>query len=71
MKEDYLVMGQLVGSFGIKGWIKVKVFTEVVETLENYEKWFGINYALQSDAFIAFTEYCEQRWNDWVKKKGN
>jgi|TARA_R110000851_G_scaffold130285_1_gene263826 hypothetical protein len=33
--------------------------------------WFGINYALQSDAFIAFTEYCEQRWNDWVKKKGN
>lgn len=31
--------------------------------------WFGINFALQSDAFIAFTEYCEQRWNDWVKKK--
>ncbi len=28
MKEDYLVMGQLVGSFGIKGWFKVKVFTE-------------------------------------------
>ena len=40
MKEDYLVMGQLVGSFGIKGWIKVKVFTEVVETLQNYEEWF-------------------------------
>ena len=40
MKEDYLVMGQLIGSFGIKGWIKVKVFTEVVETLQNYEKWF-------------------------------
>tara|TARA_B100000767_G_scaffold3944_1_gene3732 strand:- start:736 stop:1239 length:504 start_codon:yes stop_codon:yes gene_type:complete len=40
MKEDYLVMGQLVGSFGIKGWFKVKVFTEVVETLENYKEWF-------------------------------
>ena len=40
MKEDYLVMGQLVGSFGIKGWIKVKVFTELVETLENYKQWF-------------------------------
>jgi len=40
MKEDYLVMGQLIGSFGIKGWIKVKVFTEVVETLQNYEEWF-------------------------------
>jgi len=40
MKEDYLVMGQLVGSFGIKGWIKVKLFTEVVETLQNYEEWF-------------------------------
>ncbi|MBT3826773.1 MAG: ribosome maturation factor RimM [Nitrosomonadales bacterium] len=40
MKEDYLVMGQLVGSFGIKGWLKVKVFTEKVETLEDYKEWF-------------------------------
>jgi len=40
MKEDYLVMGQLIGSFGIKGWLKVKVFTEEVETLGNYKVWF-------------------------------
>ena len=40
MKEDYLVMGQLIGSFGIKGWLKVKVFTEEVETLGNYKEWF-------------------------------
>jgi 16S rRNA processing protein RimM len=40
MKEDYLVMGQLVGSFGIKGWLKVKVFTEKVETLTEYKNWF-------------------------------
>ena len=40
MKEDYLVMGQLVGSFGIKGWLKVKVFTEKVKTLREYENWF-------------------------------
>ena len=40
MKEDYLVMGQLVGSFGVKGWLKVRVFTEKVETLKNYKNWF-------------------------------
>ena len=31
--------------------------------------WFGINFLLQSDSFLAFTEYCEQRWNDWIKRK--
>ena len=40
MKEDYLVMGQLIGSFGIKGWFKVKAFTEEVENLGNYKEWF-------------------------------
>lgn len=31
--------------------------------------WFGIHFLIQSDWFLAFTEYCEQRWHDWVKKK--
>jgi 16S rRNA processing protein RimM len=32
-------MGRIVGSFGIAGWAKVKVFTESPETLGEYESW--------------------------------
>jgi ribosomal 30S subunit maturation factor RimM len=44
MKEDYLVMGQLVGSFGVKGWLKVRVFTYKVENLKIYTNWFLWSY---------------------------
>jgi 16S rRNA processing protein RimM len=32
-------MGRIVGSFGIAGWAKVKVFTEAVDTLGEFESW--------------------------------
>lgn len=32
-------MGRLVGSFGVAGWVKVKVFTESADTLGEYESW--------------------------------
>ena len=28
MREDYVVMGKVVGSFGINGWLKIKSFSE-------------------------------------------
>lgn len=31
--------------------------------------WFVLSYSFQSDTFIAFTEYCERKWVDWVKRK--
>jgi len=31
--------------------------------------WFGISFLLNTDAFIAFTEYLEERWNHWIKRK--
>jgi len=31
--------------------------------------WYTVNYTMNTNAFLAFTEYVEQRWNDWVKKK--
>lgn len=33
--------------------------------------WFLIGYLFNTDAFIAFTEYLEERWNYWVKKMQN
>ncbi|HEY2629395.1 MAG TPA: ribosome maturation factor RimM [Usitatibacter sp.] len=32
-------MGRIVGSFGIQGWVKVKVFTESADALGDYESW--------------------------------
>jgi len=31
--------------------------------------WFGISYIAQSESFLNFTEYCEQKWVDWVKNR--
>jgi 16S rRNA processing protein RimM len=32
-------MGRVVGAFGLNGWVKVKVFTESVDTLGSFPKW--------------------------------
>ena len=32
-------MGRLVGPFGVKGWMKVKTFTERPEALGEFERW--------------------------------
>ena len=32
-------MGQIVGSFGLKGWVKVKIFTEAPESLGVFPTW--------------------------------
>ena len=33
-------MGKIVGSHGVKGWIKVHPFTEKIDTLSEYTNWF-------------------------------
>jgi len=40
MREDYVVMGKVVGSFGINGWLKIKSFSEKIELLGKYENWY-------------------------------
>lgn len=35
-----LVVGQLVGVYGVKGWLKVKSFTEPAENLLQYAPWY-------------------------------
>ena len=34
-----LVVGQLAGVFGVKGWIKVRSFTQPEENILNYGPW--------------------------------
>jgi 16S rRNA processing protein RimM len=33
------VMGRIVGSFGVQGWLKVNPFTETPEGLARFERW--------------------------------
>ena len=35
-----IVVGQIVGVFGIKGWLKVKSFTEPADNLLRYAPWY-------------------------------
>jgi len=32
-------MGRVVGAFGLKGWVKVKIFTESADALGAFSKW--------------------------------
>jgi 16S rRNA processing protein RimM len=38
-ESQLVVMGRIVGSFGVAGWVKVKVFTESAGSLGEYEDW--------------------------------
>ena len=35
MKQEYFEVGQIVNTFGIKGFVKVKPFTDEMERLDN------------------------------------
>ena len=43
MIEDFVVMGRIGGSFGIKGWLKVQIFSEEMDTLGKYKNWYLSN----------------------------
>jgi len=38
-ESQLVVMGRIVGSFGVAGWVKVKAFTESAEGLGDYGEW--------------------------------
>ena len=38
--NEFVVMGKVVGSHGIKGWIKIHPFTEEIKTLGKFSSWF-------------------------------
>ncbi len=39
MSDRWLTLGQIVGVFGVKGWVKVKSFTEPRDNLFKYGNW--------------------------------
>lgn len=48
-------MGKVVGSHGVKGWLKIHPFTEKIETLGEYSNWL-----ISSD---------EKHWDDFKVEK--
>jgi len=38
--DNIAVMGRIVAPFGVKGWVKLKVFTETPDSLLNYPAWW-------------------------------
>jgi len=38
--NHYVIVGQVVGVFGIKGWVKIRSDTEPVSNILNYSPWF-------------------------------
>ena len=38
--EDLVVMGRVVGPYGVKGWVKIQPFTEHPENLCDYPMWW-------------------------------
>ena len=38
--NEFVVMGKVVGSHGIKGWLKIQPFTEEIKTLGKFPSWF-------------------------------
>ena len=37
--DRIVVLGKIAGSFGVKGWVKVKSYTEPVDNILSYEVW--------------------------------
>jgi 16S rRNA processing protein RimM len=68
-----VVVGEIVGVYGIKGWVKVKSFTDPRENLLTYQPWFlsdkegrSVDYELregrqQGKGLIARLESIEDR----------
>lgn len=69
---DRIAVGQLVGVFGIKGWLKVKSNTEPAENIINYKPWFlktqhGLKeieideYAFRPQGLMIHIKGCDDR----------
>jgi 16S rRNA processing protein RimM len=38
--DDLVVMGQVIAPFGIKGWLRIRSFTDEIDGLANYSQWW-------------------------------
>jgi 16S rRNA processing protein RimM len=38
--DDLVVMGQVIAPFGIKGWLRIRAFTDEVDSLAAYSQWW-------------------------------
>lgn len=38
--SDLVVMGQVIAPFGIKGWLRIRSFTDEIDALANYSQWW-------------------------------
>ena len=38
--DDLVVMGQVIAPFGIKGWLRIRSFTDEINALANYSHWW-------------------------------
>jgi len=38
--SDYIVVGQVGATYGVKGWLKILSYTEAVDNLMEYRPWF-------------------------------
>ena len=39
-RDSLLVMGQVLAPFGVKGWLKIKPFTQAADALLDYREWW-------------------------------
>lgn len=63
-----LVVGQIVGVFGIKGWLKVKSFTEPADNVLHYAPWYlGLPQGLKR---FELEDYAQRPQGSVVKLKG-
>lgn len=65
-------MGQILGPFGIKGWVRLKVFTDTLNNLTRYPHWFVeqgsawvehsvLEAGIQGKALVARLSGCTNR----------
>ena len=67
-----IVMGRVIGPFGLKGWVKVQPFTELIDTLLHHSAWWLgrdgswgkcrlVDGAVHGRTLTAQLEGCEDR----------
>ena len=67
-----VVMGQVIAPYGVKGWIKIRTYTEAIDNLSQYPSWwvsreFGwtetrvLETRVHNDVLLAHLETCNDR----------
>jgi 16S rRNA processing protein RimM len=52
-----IVVGQIVGVFGVKGWIKIKSFTDPIDNIVRYQPWYlGLAQGLREYTLEDFVQ---------------